>query len=42
MFTQAWLPAEATKGEDEEQQIVPEMTTLQVELQEYAVELRYC
>ena len=38
---QAWLPAEATRGAEAGQQMVPEMTFPQVELQVYAVAFRY-
>jgi len=38
---QAWLPALATRGALEGQQIVPDTTTPQELIQEYAVEFRY-
>jgi len=39
---QDWLPAEMTRGAEAGQQMDPEMTFPQVELQVYAVAFKYC
>ena len=42
LLTQAWLPAEATRGAAEGQQMLPRIWTEQVALQVYALELNHC
>ena len=42
LLMQAWLPADDTRGAEEGQQIVPDITTKQLETQIYALAFRYC
>ena len=42
LLMQAWLPADDTRGAEEGQQIVPDITTKQLETQVNALAFRYC